>query len=64
MKFNTTTKIHKYKRIHEKHHFNPMAMEMHNAPQWISIVFSWSVLVFFTLDNQKVIYSYFLHSIF
>ncbi len=30
-KFNTIVKVHKYKGLHEKHHFIPMAMEMHDA---------------------------------
>jgi hypothetical protein len=30
-KFNTIAKIHKYKRIHERHHFISMAMEVHGA---------------------------------
>ncbi len=31
-KLNAITKIHKYKRFHEGHHFIPMAMEVHDAP--------------------------------
>jgi hypothetical protein len=30
-KFNAIAKIHKYKRIHERHHFISMAMEVHGA---------------------------------
>jgi len=30
-KFNTIAKIHKYKRFHERHHFIPMATEVHGA---------------------------------
>jgi hypothetical protein len=33
MKLSAITKIHKYKRFHEGHHFIPMAMEVHNAPK-------------------------------
>jgi hypothetical protein len=29
VKFNAITKIHKYRRLHEVHHFIPMAMEVH-----------------------------------
>ncbi len=30
-KLNAITKIHKYKRLHEGHHFIPMAMEVYGA---------------------------------
>jgi hypothetical protein len=30
-KLNTIVKIYKYKKIHEGHHFIPMAMEVHGA---------------------------------
>ncbi len=29
VKFNAIAKIHKYRRLHEVHHFTPMAMEVH-----------------------------------
>jgi hypothetical protein len=32
-KFNTIVKICKYKGLHERHHFIPMTMEVHNAPE-------------------------------
>ncbi len=32
-KFNTITKIRKYKGLHEGLHFIPMAMEVHDAPK-------------------------------
>jgi hypothetical protein len=32
MKLSPITKIRKYRRLHERHHFIPMAMEVHNAP--------------------------------
>ncbi len=32
VEFNAITKIHKYRGLHEGHHFIPMAMEVHNAP--------------------------------
>jgi hypothetical protein len=32
-KFNTIVKIHKYKGLHERHHFIPIAMEVHDAPK-------------------------------
>jgi hypothetical protein len=31
MKFNVITKICKYKRFHERHHFIPMAMEVNST---------------------------------
>ncbi len=31
-KLNTIAKIHKYKRLHERHHFILMAMEVHGSP--------------------------------
>ncbi len=30
-KFNAIVKIHKYRRLHERHHFILMTMEMHGA---------------------------------
>jgi hypothetical protein len=31
MKLNAITKIHKYRGLHEDHHFISMAMEVHDA---------------------------------
>jgi hypothetical protein len=31
MELSAIARIHKYKRLHEGHHFVPMAMEVHNA---------------------------------
>jgi hypothetical protein len=31
VKFSTITKIRKYKGLYERHHFIPMAMEVHGA---------------------------------
>jgi hypothetical protein len=33
MKFSATIKIHNYRRLHEGHHFIPMAMVVHNTPR-------------------------------
>jgi hypothetical protein len=33
MKLNVIAKICKYKGLHERHHFIPMAMEVHNTPR-------------------------------
>jgi hypothetical protein len=32
-KLNAITKIRKYRRFHERHHFIPMAMEVHGTPK-------------------------------
>ncbi len=32
-KFNAIVKICKYRKFHERHHFIPMAMEMHDTPE-------------------------------
>jgi hypothetical protein len=32
-KLNVITKIHKYRRLHEGHHFILMAMEVHYTPE-------------------------------
>jgi hypothetical protein len=32
-KLNTITKIYKYKRLHEGHHFISMTMEVHGTPK-------------------------------
>jgi hypothetical protein len=32
-KLNIILKIHKYKGLHEGHHFIPMAMEVHDTPE-------------------------------
>jgi hypothetical protein len=31
VKLNAVIKIHKYRRLHEGHHFVPMAMEVHDT---------------------------------
>jgi hypothetical protein len=31
VKFSVTTKIYKYRKFHEGHHFIPMAMKVHNT---------------------------------
>jgi hypothetical protein len=33
VELNTIAKIHKYKGFHERHHFIPMAMDVHDAPR-------------------------------
>jgi hypothetical protein len=47
VELNTITKIHKYKELHEGHHFIPMAMEVHDAPSMIWIISSGNLPVFF-----------------
>jgi len=34
-KLNVIAKIHKYRGLHDKHHFIPMAMEVHLDIIWI-----------------------------
>jgi hypothetical protein len=34
-KLNAIAKIHKYRGLHDKHHFIPMAMEVHLDIIWI-----------------------------
>jgi hypothetical protein len=34
VELNAIAKIHKYRGLHEGHHFIPMAMEVHNAPKY------------------------------
>jgi hypothetical protein len=55
-KFNVIAKIYKYRRFHERHHFIPMAMEVHNTPRHDMDCFIKELVVFFTIDNQNVIY--------
>jgi hypothetical protein len=51
---NTIVKICKYRRLHDKHHFILMAMELRLDVIWI--VSSGNVLIFSTINDQKVIY--------
>ncbi len=53
---NTITKICKYKGLHEGHHFIPMAMEVHDAPEYDMDRFIRSVRFFSTIDDREVIY--------
>jgi hypothetical protein len=45
---STIIKTHKYRRLHEGHHFFSMAMEVHSNRIWI--VSLGSVFVFSTID--------------
>jgi hypothetical protein len=51
VKFNTITKIYKYKGFQEGHHFLSMAMEVHGAPGVIWIISLRNVLVFSTIND-------------
>ncbi len=33
VKLSVIVKIHKYKKLYERHHFIPMAMEVHDTPR-------------------------------
>jgi hypothetical protein len=59
VKFNAIVKICKYKRFHEGRHFIPMAMEVHDTFGRDMDISLGSVPIFFTIDNQEVIYFYF-----
>ncbi len=58
MELNAIAKICKYRRLHKGHHFISMVMKVHNTLGMIWIVSSRNVLVFSTINNQKVIYPY------
>jgi hypothetical protein len=49
VKFNAIIKIHKYKGLHEGHHFILMAVEVHLGVIWI--VSSKSVPIFSMIDD-------------
>jgi hypothetical protein len=55
-KLSTTIKIRKYKGLHEKHHFIPMAMEVHDILKYDMDLSFGNVLIFSTIDNQEFIY--------
>jgi hypothetical protein len=63
-KFSAIVKIHKYKRLHDRHYFIPMAMEVHGAPRCDMDRFIKVHARFSMINDQKVIYLFFLHSIF
>ncbi len=56
MELNTIVKIHKYKGLHEGHHFIPMAMELHNAFERDMDHFIKECARLSMIDDQKVIY--------
>jgi hypothetical protein len=56
VKFNAIAKIHKYKGLHEGHHFILMAMEVHGALGRDMDCSLGSVPIFFAIDTCKVIY--------
>jgi hypothetical protein len=56
VELSAITKIQKYKRFHERHHFILIAMKVHNAPMCDMDCFIKECACLFTIDNQKVIY--------
>ncbi len=56
MELSAIVKICKYRRFHEGQHFIPMPMGCMVHPGVIWIVSLESVLVFPTIDDQKIIY--------
>jgi hypothetical protein len=53
---NAIAKIHKNRRLHEGHHFIPMAMKMQSTLGHDMNHFIKELFVLFMIDNQKVIY--------
>ncbi len=49
-------KIHKYRGLHEGHHFIPMPMKMHNTLGHDMDHFIKELFILFMINNQKVIY--------
>jgi hypothetical protein len=49
VELSAIAKIHKYKGLHDKHHFIPMAMEVHLDVIWI--VSSRNVLIFSMIND-------------
>jgi antirestriction protein len=64
VELNTIAKIHKYKRLHEEHHFISMAMEVHNTPEHDMDCFIRECAHLFHNKQSKGHLSFFLHSIF
>jgi len=56
MKFSTIPNIRKYRGLHERHHFIPMAMEVYGALGHDMDRSSRSVHDFSMIDDRKVIY--------
>jgi hypothetical protein len=57
VEFNTITKIHKYRELHEGHHFIPMAMEVHDAPKHdMDHFIREHARLFSTINDQEIIY--------
>jgi hypothetical protein len=52
-KFKAIVEIHKYKSLHEKHHFIPWRCTAHPGVIWI--ISLGSVFIFSMIDNQKII---------
>jgi len=55
-KFDVIVKIHKYKRLHEGHHFIPMAMEVHDTFERDMDHLIRQRACFSMIDHQKIIY--------
>jgi len=54
--FSVITKIRKYKGLHEGHHFIPMAMEVHDAPEHGMDCFIRECACFSMKDNREIMY--------
>jgi hypothetical protein len=51
-KLSAIVKIYKYKRLHEEHHFIPMAMEVHGTPKRYMDCFIKECARFFSTIND------------
>jgi hypothetical protein len=57
-KLSAITKIRKYKRVNEGHHFIPMAIEVHSTPKCDMDHFIRELFVIFMINDENVIYPY------
>jgi hypothetical protein len=63
-KFNAIVKVCKYRGLHEKHHFIPMAMEVHGTPGCDMDRFIKKCVYLSTINNQEIINLVCLHLVF
>jgi hypothetical protein len=64
VEFNAIVKIHKYKGLHEGHHFMPMAMELYNTLETRYGSFHHGKHVFSMIEIRRSFVLVFFHSIF
>ncbi len=56
MELNTIAKICKYRGLHERHHFIPMDMKVHDTLEYDMDRFIRNVHFFSIIDDREVIY--------